>query len=63
MPPSEHPFYMPEEDARHRKALHKTVKLITFQNKILCKRPVCCQIETEENDVIVILMCVTNIDV
>ena len=42
---------MPEEDARHRKALHKTVKILTFQNKILCNRPVCCQIETEEHDI------------
>ena len=42
---------MPEEDARHRKALHKTVRYLkSVQNKTLCKRPVCPQIEKEENE-------------
>ena len=44
MSPSEHPISMPEEDARHRKALHKTVRYLkSVQNKNLCKRPVCRQ--------------------
>ena len=51
MSPSEHPISMPEQDARHRKALHKTVRYLkSVQNKTLCKRPVCRQIETEENE-------------
>ena len=48
-PESEHLISIPEEDARHRKALHQLLFVKTnFQNKILCKRPVCCQLETEE---------------
>ena len=37
-------------DSGHRKALHKTVRYFkSVQNKTLFKRPVCRQIETEEN--------------
>ena len=51
MSSSEHLISMPEaeEDTSHRKALHQLLFVKTnFQNKILCKRPVCCQLETEE---------------
>ena len=41
---------MPEEDARRRsKGFASVLKhLNNFPNKILLKRPDCCQIETEE---------------
>ena len=57
MSSSEHLISMPEEDARHQKALHQLLFVRTnFQNKILCKRPVCCQLETEEYDKFTVLL-------
>ena len=40
---------MPEEDALDIERLSINCRIsLNFQNKILCKRPVCYQLETEE---------------
>ena len=45
---------MPEEDALDIERLSINCRIsLNFQNKILCKRPVCYQIETEEYEVII----------